>query len=277
MTVDSVRKITANLARLKKEFRRTYDGKSHIQEVIPVSRSELFPIRQQDIVSLHVFAKKNPIYHNSYEETIGSTPCVVYEGDINKYWLSSITNSSSCAPFSPTWITSAYVLSLLARELGFHEVVDVGSGDGRVAFCAKLLGMESFSIEIDGSLVDLQRQLATILDFNPICSDATAFDYSSLALGFPVLMIGGIAQMGGSGLATRVLERTCNSGVDKKGLIFTGTYSPKYLPDPRNNAGWGTLIEENNLRVLHVLSLPTVWTFREPDDTPYVVTIYGGS
>lgn len=273
--MDSIRKLATNLAGLKKEFWRTYDGKSHIQELIPVSRSELFPINQQDMMSLHVFAKKNPIYYNSYEKTIGDTPCVVYEGDINKYWLSSITNSSSRAPFSPTWIMSAYVLSLLARELGFCEVVDVGSGDGRMAFCAKLLGMESFSIEIDDSLVDLQKQLTTILDFNPICSDATVFDYSSLGLEFPVLVIGGIAQMGGDVLATRVLERTRDSGFDKKGLMFTGTYSPKYLPDPRNNAGWGKLIEENNLRVLHVLSLPTAWTFREPDDTPYVITMLG--
>ena len=71
---------------------------------------------------------------------------------------------------------------LLAKELGYGEVIDIGSGDGRIAFCAaKVLDLESYSIEIDDMLVDLQK-LLTILDFHPYCSDAVTFDYSSLNL-----------------------------------------------------------------------------------------------
>ncbi len=265
--------LAKNLIKLKKEFVTIYDGKSQIQEVIPVSKSNLFPIKQQDLELLHQFATKNPIYYNSYEKTIGGTSCIVYEGDINKYWLNSIQHDSSRAPFSPTWIMSAYVCVLLAKELGYQEVIDIGSGDGRIAFCAKVLDLESYSIEIDNMLVDLQK-LLTILDFHPYCSDAVTFDYASLNLTHPVFFIGGLAQMGGTTLASGVLEKIDLISNLKKniGWVFAGTFSQKYPKDPKNEAGWGTLIEKNNLRSVQTISLPTVWTFHEPEDTPYIFT-----
>jgi hypothetical protein len=266
-----IEELGKNLVHLKKEFAKRYDGKSQIQEVIPVSKSDLFPIKQQDLELLHQFAAKNPIYYNSYEKTVGKTLCIVYEGDINKYWLNSIQHDSSHAPFSPTWIMSAYVGVLLAKELGYQEIIDIGSGDGRIAFCAKVLDLESYSIEIDDMLVDLQK-LLTILDFHPYCSDAITFDYSSLNLSQPIFFIGGLAQMGGTALASGVLEKI-NSITDIKkntGWVFAGTYSQKYPPDPKNMAGWGTLIEKNNLKSVHTISLPTVWAFHEPEETPYI-------
>jgi len=265
--------LAKNLVNLKKEFAKLYDGKSQIQEVIPVLKSEIFPIKQQDLELLHQFATKNPIYYNSYEKTVGETSCIVYEGDINKYWLNSIQHGSSCAPFSPTWIMSAYLCALLAKELGYQEVIDIGSGDGRIAFCAKILDLESYSIEIDDMLVDLQK-LLTILDFHPYCSDAVTFDYSSLNLTQPIFFIGGLAQMGGIALASGVLEKIDSISNLKKntGWVFAGTFSQKYQPDPKNEAGWGTLIEKNNLKSIQTLSLPTVWTFHEPEETPYIFT-----
>ena len=265
-----IRELAAELVNLKREFHNTWDGKSQIQEVIPIESKRL-SIKHNDLAQLHAFASKNPIYYNSYEKTIDGTNCIVYEGDINRYWLDSILHSSSRAPFSPTWIMSAYVMSLLAKELGFCEVVDIGSGDGRIAFCAKILDMKSHSIEIDKTLVDLQERLSGIADFDLYCSDAATFDYSLLDLRRPVFVIGGIAQMGGSDLAMTVLKKVNqNSNTGKNGWVFTGTYSQKYTPDPKNEAGWGTLIEENNLNVLHTVCLPTCWTFHEPDETPYV-------
>jgi len=265
--------LAKNLIKLKKEFVTIYDGKSQIQEVIPVSKSDLFPIKQQDLELLHQFATKNPIYYNSYEKTIGGTSCIVYEGDINKYWLNSIQHDSSHAPFSPTWIMSAYVCVLLAKELGYREVIDIGSGDGRIAFCAKVLDLESYSIEIDDMLVDLQK-LLTVVDFHPYCSDAVTFDYSSLNLTHPVFFIGGLAQMGGTALASGVLEKIDLISNLKKniGWVFAGTFSQKYPVDPKNEAGWGTLIEKNNLKSVQTISLPTVWTFHELEDTPYIFT-----
>ena len=266
-----IEELAKNLVTLKKEFAKNYDGKSQIQEVIPVTKSDLFPIEQKDLELLHEFAKKNPIYYHFFEKTIGETPCVVYEGDINKYWLNSIQHGSSRAPFSPTWIMSAYVGVLLAKELGYRQVIDIGSGDGRIAFCAKVLGLESYSIEIDNMLVDLQK-LLMFLDFHPYCSDATTFDYSSLELTKPIFFIGGLAQMGGTTLASGVFEKI-NSISDLRknsGWVFAGTYSQKYAQDPKNEAGWGTLIEKNNLKPIQTILLPTVWTFHESDETPYV-------
>lgn len=264
--------IAANLVNLKKEFAKVYDGKSQIQEIIPTKTCDLFPIPQQDLEMLHQFAAKNPIYYNSYDQTFLEVPCVVYEGDINKYWLNSIKYDSSHAPFSPTWITSAYVVVMIAKELGFSEIVDIGSGDGRIAFCAKVLGLESYSIELDDMLVELQKHLCSTLDFHPFCSDAVSFNYSQLNLSVPMFFIGGLAQMGGTQLASGVLSKI--SSIDELGnavgWAFAGTVSPKYPSDPKGHAGWGMLLEENDLKSIRTVFLPTVWTFSESDDTPYV-------
>lgn len=266
-----IKQLAKNLVSLKKEFAKTYDGKSQMQEVIPISSCESFPIKQQDLELLHQFATKNPIYYNSYEETIDNTKCIVYEGDINKYWLNSIQHGSSNAPFSPTWIMSAYVAALMTKELGYSEVIDIGSGDGRIAFCAKVLDMEAYSVELDEQLVELQKLLVTTLDFHPFCSNAMTFDYSSLNLNHPVFFIGGLSQMGGATLATGVINMiNSHEFWNNTGWVFAGTISQKYVPDPKNEAGWGTLMEKNNLQKLETIFLPTVWTFHETDETPYI-------
>ena len=200
-------KLAKNLVNLKKEFVLNYDGSSQIQEIIPASKSELFPIDQDELNLLHDFATKNPIYYNSFEKIIDDTSCIVYEGDINKYWLNSIQHTSSHAPFSPTWIMSGYVMSLFAKENGYSQIIDIGSGDGRIAYCSKMLGMESYSIELDNMLVDLQKSIITNVNFNPQCFDAIQFDYSSLNLTKPLFFIGGRAQRWGFGAANRVLNQ----------------------------------------------------------------------
>ena len=149
-----------NLVELKQEFRRIYSGSSHIQEIVPLTESTYFPIRQDELESLHLFAAKNPIYYNSYEQKINEIECMVYEGDINKYWLNSIGHGSSYQPFSPTWILSAYLMTSIAKELDCKQVLDIGSGDGRIAYCGKTLGLDSLSIEIDENLVDMQDKIS---------------------------------------------------------------------------------------------------------------------
>ena len=142
-----IKKLAENLVNLKKEFVSDYVGTSQIQELIPISNSESFPIDQSELNLLHEFATKNPIYYNSFEKIIDDVSCIVYEGDINKYWLNSIQHDSSHAPFSPTWIMSGYILSLFAKENDYSQIIDIGSGDGRIAYAGKILGMESYSIE----------------------------------------------------------------------------------------------------------------------------------
>jgi hypothetical protein len=272
--------IAKNFVSLKQEFSRVYNGNSHIQEVIPLSKSDNFPLDEKHFEMLHIFAEKNPIYYNSFEQNINEIPCRVYEGDINEYWLNSISNGASYQPFYPTWILSAYIISLMAKNLGFKEVLDIGSGDGRIAYCAKILDLETYSIEVDESLVDLQKLItfSTKIDFNPKCADAVEFDYSGLELKHPVFFIGGLAQMGGDILASSIIEKLNTIPNLKKniGMTFTGTYSKKYSPgtisESMSEGGWKSIIDKNNLEVIKTIILPTVWTFDQPIDTPYIFT-----
>jgi hypothetical protein len=269
-----------NFVSLKQEFSRVYNGNSHIQEVIPLSKSDNFPLDEKHFEMLHIFAEKNPIYYNSFEQNINEIPCRVYEGDINEYWLNSISNGASYQPFYPTWILSAYIISLMAKNLGFKEVLDIGSGDGRIAYCAKILDLETYSIEVDESLVDLQKLItfSTKIDFNPKCADAVEFDYSNLELKHPVFFIGGLAQMGGDILASSIIEKLNTIPNLKKniGMTFAGTYSKKYFPgtmsESMSEGGWKSIIDKNNLKVIKTIILPTVWTFDQPIDTPYIYT-----
>ena len=154
-----IEKLAKTLIKLKKEFALNYTGSSQIQELIPVSNSDLFPIDEAELKLLHNFAEKNPIYYDSFEKTFDGVDCIVYEGDINKYWLNSIQHTSSCAPFSPTWILSGYIMTLFAKEYGYSQIIDIGSGDGRIAYCGKIIGLDSYSIELDEQLTDLQKVL----------------------------------------------------------------------------------------------------------------------
>ncbi|MFB5627663.1 MAG: hypothetical protein ACE5R5_05655 [Nitrosarchaeum sp.] len=268
-------KIVENLGKLKQEFVQTYVGNSHIQELIPVSSSQSFPIEDIHLESLHNFATKNPIYHNSYEQEINGILCKVYEGDINEYWLNSIKHGSSCQPFYPTWIFSAYVAALFAKSFDYKELVDIGSGDGRIAYCAKILDLQSTSIEIDDVLVELQNNIATAtnIDFNPICTDAIEFDYSLLNLKCPVFFIGGLPQMGGDILATSIIEKISTINIRKNtGIVFAGTHSKRQLSGNQSKGGWSSLIDKHGLNAIKTISLPTIWTFDQQEDTPYIYT-----
>lgn len=259
------------ISKLKKEFVNTYSGSSHIQEILPES-ANYFEIDPNHLELLHLFARKNPIYYNYYSDAILNIDCSVYEGDINEYWLNSIQHDSSRAPFSPTWIISAYLAALVTKELGYREIIDIGSGDGRIAYCAKILGMSSYSIEIDQALVDLQKSVSdsTQISFNSKCFDATEFDYSSIALTKPTFFIGGLAKMGGDKLASGVIEKIPSKIKSDSCMVFAGSLSPKYASGNTNYAGWGEIIKQYDLNVVKTVTLPTVWTFKEPDDTPYV-------
>ena len=269
-----IEQVSQNLIKLKQKFRQSYSGTSHIQEVVPLTKSNSFPIEQSKLDALHMFATKNPIYYNSYEQKINGVDCMVYEGDINKYWLNSITHGESYQPFSPTWILSAYIITSIAQELNYNEVIDVGSGDGRIAYCGKILGLNSHAIEIDDMLVGLQESLCNLTNtnFHPICADAVNFDYSSLQLQKPVFFIGGLAQMGGDVLATNIIENLDSELKQKTCMVFAGSHSEKYSLGDLSDAGWGELIEKHHLKIVKSIFLPTVWSFNQTVDTSYIFT-----
>jgi len=268
--------LVQNLIKIKQDFAKNYAGSAHIQEIIPSQVSDSFPIDETHLKQLHTFAKKNPIYFNSFEEIVSGVSCIVYEGDINDYWLNSIKHGSSCQPFYPTWIMSAYVMASIAKKLGYSELVDIGSGDGRIAFCGNILGFTSHSIEIDDVLVGLQDTICaqTNQNFNPKCIDALEFNYSELNLKKPAFFIGGLPQMGGDLLAASIIEKI-NSIADLKintGIVFAGTNTQRQLSGNLSNGGWSTLIEEHQLDVIDTVSLPTIWTFDQLVETPYIFT-----
>ena len=261
---------------LKQEFTKHYSGSAHIQEIIPTNVSDKFTVDPNHLEKLHKFAQKNPIYFNSYEDKILQTSCIVYEGDINEYWLNSIKHGSSCQPFYPTWIMSAYFMTLIAHKLGYSELIDIGSGDGRIAFCGTLHGMNSYSVEIDEMLVNLQETIvnSTAENFNPLCEDALEFDYSQTSLSNPIFFIGGLSQMGGDILAAGILEKvqSVSNLKSRTGIVLTGTNSKRQLSNNMKNGGWDHLIEKYGLNIIRTVSLPTVWTFDQKVETPYIFT-----
>jgi len=266
--------ISKNLLALKQEFRRVYCGTSHVQEIMPLDESDDFPIPQNDLDSLHIFLQNNSIYYDKFETKINNVNCMVYEGDINKYWLNSIGHELSTQPFSPTWMLTAYIITSMAKMLNYKEILDIGSGDGRIAYCGKILGLNVYGIEIDDMLVELQNSLCkkTTIDFNPICSDAVKFDYNTLELTQPAFFIGGLPQMGGDVLTSNIISNLDPIIKKKSCMVLTGSYSEKYSFQDTTHGGWAQLIENSKLEVIKSNSLPTAWSFNQTTETPYIFT-----
>lgn len=259
---------------LKAEFVKNFRGRAHLHEIIPLATSRVLPADSRHLDLLHLFAKSNPVYFGSCDTDVMGVQCRVYEGDINEYWLSSIKHDTSYQPFYPTWMLSAYVLALVAKDLGFSEVVDIGSGDGRMAYCSKVAGLGAHGIEIDGDLAGLQKRLAekTRVDFGIMHADATRFDYSSLSLAHPVFFISGLPEMGEM-LAESVISQALKLPGIRPGFAFMGSHSPRKYARDLSQWGWGSVIARHELRTVRTVTLPTQWTADQAADTPYVFAV----
>ncbi|HEY6756190.1 MAG TPA: hypothetical protein VI037_02250 [Nitrososphaera sp.] len=274
MTIDD--SLPEAVALLKREFVRSHKmTRSLLTEIIPLSYSKFLPIDNEMLDSLHRFATANPIYFKSHDAEISGIACRIYEGDINDYWLSSKKYDTSYQPFYPTWMLSAFTLALEAKLLGFDQLVDIGSGDGRIAYCASLVGMGSYGIEIDYKLVELQDAVSssTGIKYNAIRADATRFDYGSLDLSKPIFFISGLPEMGEM-LADSVIRQVLS--VEKlkhsAGFNFMGSHVMKSLTRDRSGWGWGSVIASFGLKLIGTITLPTLWTTDQMLDTAYVYT-----
>jgi hypothetical protein len=268
--------ISRSIAMLKYEFLCYHNSSRNLlKEIIPISYSNSLPICNDSLGLLHKFAEINPIYLKSYDESISGVTCRIYEGDINEYWLSSKKYDTSYQPFYPTWMLSAYALALQAKLLGFEHVVDIGAGDGRLAYCASLLGMESFGIEIDEDLVQVQRAISSNagVRFKAIRADATSFDYSTLDLTRPIFFISGLPEIGEM-LANSVIKHVLSIPKfgNNAGFNFMGTHVMKSFSRDRTGWGWGSIIASFGLKLIGTITLPTLWTTDELVDTAYVYT-----
>jgi hypothetical protein len=259
---------------LKTEFMKRNEGGSHIQEIMP-TLPESLSIDEHELEMLHKFAESNSIYSDSYEMNILDTVCKVYQGDVNNYWLDSIKHDTSYTPFYPIWILSAYALVLESKNLGVKQIIDIGSGDGRIAYCAKIVGLESYGIEIDENLVSLENKISsnTGVDFQPMIADATQFDYASLELSKPIFFISGLPEVGEM-LANNVIPRITSIQNLKTNPIFVFSGSHIMRKDSRDKSkwGWGKVMERYNLEVIKTVTLPTYWTVDQPVDTPFIFT-----
>ena len=170
---------------------------------------------------------------------------------------------------------SAYFLALESKNIGLSELIDVGSGDGRIAFCGKILGLVSNSIEIDEQLSNLQSTIMkkTSLGFRIINYDATSVDYNKLNLKNPIFFIGGLPE-NGEILAESIIKNILNSSVLQKTSCFalTGSLAKRRFDKEQLDFGWGTTIRKFNLRTIKVIDLPTYWTMDQPFTTPYIFT-----
>ena len=259
---------------LKAEFVRRYGGSGHVREAIPNAPTELIPVGERDLGALHRFARANPIYHNWYDMEILGVPCTVYEGDINEHWISSTKHDASNQPFYPTWILSAYMAALESKRMGAEQIVDIGSGDGRISYCGSVLGLDSHGIEIDGGLSDLQRGIsgATGVGFGVWNADADGFDYrGSIRLTRPAFFIGGLPEMGEM-LAKSVVSRILSHRDLARGslFVFMGSFQLKKFSRSREKWGWGFFMDEAGLDVVGAVVLPTCWTMDQRRDTPYI-------
>ena len=249
-------------------------GSSHIHEIIP-TLPESLSVDKHELEMLHKFAENNSIYSDSYEMDILDTVCKVYHGDVNNYWLDSIKHDTSYAPFYPIWILSAYALALESKNLGAKQIIDIGSGDGRIAYCAKVVGLQSYGIEIDENLVSLENKISsnTGIDFKPIVADATQFDYTSLELYQPIFFISGLPEIGEM-MVNNVISKIIAIPDFKMNPIFVFTGSHVMRKDSRDKSkwGWGQVIDHYNLEVVKTITLPTYWTLDQPVDTPFIFT-----
>jgi hypothetical protein len=274
MTIDN--SLPEAIALLKRQFVQSYKiTRSLLTEIVPLYYSKSLPIDNDVLDSLHRFATANPIYFKAHDAEISGIACRIYEGDINDYWLSSKKYDTSYQPFYPTWMLSAFTLALEAKLLGFDQLVDVGSGDGRIAYCASLVGMGSYGIEIDDKLVELQDAVSssTGIKYNTIRADATRFDYGSLDLSKPIFFISGLPEMGEM-LANSVIRQVLS--VEKlkhsAGFNFMGSHVMKSLTRDRTGWGWGSVIASFGLKLIGTITLPTLWTTDQMLDTAYVYT-----
>jgi hypothetical protein len=267
--------LSQSIVKLKNEFIKSHKARSIIYEVIPLVYSTQLPISDEILSTLNNFAESNSIYFKSTDVFVSDVPCRTYEGDINDYWLSSKKYDTNYQPFYPTWILSAYTLSLEAKRLGFEEVVDIGSGDGRIAYCSKLLGMKSVGIEIDSDLVNLQYKISNLtnIKYGVLNEDATAVEYSSLNLSKPMFFISGLPESGEM-LASNVLNKVKESTELKHsaGFNFMGSHIMKEYSRDKTKWGWGKIIKDFDLDLIGCLTLPTHWTNDQQINTAYVYT-----
>ena len=296
---DAILRIAGGLA-------RSYRGNSHLYEAIPSGAEPSIGVDAAGAAALGAFARASPVYSRLSEETISGVRCTVCEGDATGHWLDSLKHDASAAPFYPTWMLSAYALASAARALGARSAVDVGSGDGRIAYCCGAAGMRVRSVEIDDGLAAAQlaisKRTGVEMGASGSGEDAFGIDYAGLVReegGAAALFVGALPQVGelladavagaaldgardgpSSGRGSPEDARVAGAALDgaRDGgagpllvLAGVGEGASGGIGGAENRWGWSPLLDKFSLDVLGALELPTRWTIESAGGgTPYV-------
>lgn len=265
----------------------SYRGSSHLYEAVPAGAAPMAGVDGRAAAALAAFVRANPVYTALSEADICGVRCTVCEGDSTGHWLDSLKHDASAAPFYPTWLLSAHILAAAASALGARRAVDVGSGDGRIAYCcSRTAGMRARSVEIDGGLAALQRGISertgVDMGLGEGSEDAFGIDYGALAAegGGPAAFFVGALPQVGELLAEAVVGSALGGGGGAGGgasrreplfvLAGAGESASGGAGGAANRWGWGPLLDKFGLEVACMLELPTRWTVESDEGTPYV-------
>jgi len=264
------------LVKLKNEYLDEFHSYNHIREFIPVANHQsLFDKRILE--KLHTFFNYNKIYYKQQGLTLSNIPCISYEGDVNQFWLSSKKYDTSYQPFLPTWGLSALVMILVAKDLGFENIIDIGSGDGRLIFCGSILGLNSIGVEIDKDLCDLQNKISNSskVKYEVINSDSNSIDYSQFKLENTIIFISALPDSGEI-LSYSMLNhlKKYKANLHNVGITLIGSHTHRRYSRDKSMWGWRKFIDDSGLKILKCVSLPSSWTLDEKKETPYLFTLF---
>jgi hypothetical protein len=267
-------KILINFLETKRKYIQNFKPPNIIAEIIPTEVTNLFPIDKLILAKLHQFVSNNPIYFKKTNILINNINFISYEGDVNDFYLSSKKYDTNYQPFYPTWMLSAFLLCLKAKELGFTEIIDIGAGDGRISYCGSLLYLKSIGIELDSSLSELQNDLCkkTNINFEIVNGDASTFDFAKLNLSKPLFFVSGLPEMGEM-FVDNLINTTLKNNFLSFGVVFLGSINNKrkFVKDD-TLYGWGEIIKRNNLKIIKEINLPTHWTNDNNSESKYLIT-----
>lgn len=268
--------LVQELVNLKNEYLEKINSYNHIREFLPEPCHQ-FPLNKSLLEKLHTFFKINKIYYKKESFVLRNIPCISYEGDINQFWLSSKKYDTNYQPFLPTWVLSSLVMVQVAKDLGFKNIIDIGSGDGRLLYCGGVIGLTSVGVEIDRDLCELQMMISnnSNVKFEVINSDSNSIDYSQYACDNTMIFISALPESGEM-MSFGIIEQF-KKYVDKLnnvGITLMGSNTYRKYSRDKSMWGWGKFIAEHDLKLLECLSLPTSWTLDERKETPYLFTLF---
>tara|TARA_B110000014_G_C19563769_1_gene300754 strand:- start:145 stop:516 length:372 start_codon:yes stop_codon:yes gene_type:complete len=115
----------------------------------------------------------------------------------------------------------------------------------------------------------------TGIDFTPICSDATSYNFEKIPSKKSIFVIGGVPEIG-EVLAESVIKNVLElPHISNSAFVLAGSHSHRTFSRDTSYFGWGTSIKKFQLDAISTISLPTYWTMDQKFETPYIFTKKG--